>query len=86
MGILDRMALTGKKAYVTGGAQGLGKAMATALAEAGADVAIVDINEDEAKATAAEIAKNTGRKLSPLRLMLLTLTKLKRWLKQLFLN
>ncbi|EHL97036.1 hypothetical protein HMPREF9103_02092, partial [Lentilactobacillus parafarraginis F0439] len=42
MGILERMSLKGKKMYVTGGAQGLGKAMATGLAEAGADIAIVD--------------------------------------------
>ena len=57
MGILDRMRLDGKSIYVTGGAQGLGKAMATGLAEAGADVAIVDINEEKAKATAAESLK-----------------------------
>lgn len=62
MGILERMSLKGKKAYVTGGAQGLGKAMATGLAEAGADVAIVDINEVKAKETAEEIAKATGQK------------------------
>ncbi|MEX2648904.1 MAG: SDR family oxidoreductase [Alphaproteobacteria bacterium] len=36
--------LTGKKALVTGGAQGIGRACATALAMAGADVAILDIN------------------------------------------
>lgn len=63
MGILDRMRLDGKNIYVTGGAQGLGKAMATGLAEAGADVAIVDINEEKAKATAAEIAQATGQKV-----------------------
>ena len=63
MGILDRMRLDGESIYVTGGAQGLGKAMATGLAEAGADVAIVDINEEKAKATAAEIAQATGQKV-----------------------
>ena len=63
MGILDRMRCGGKSIYVTGGAQGLGKAMATGLAEAGADVAIVDINEEKAKATAAEIAQATGQKV-----------------------
>ena len=63
MGFLDRMRLDGKSIYVTGGAQGLGKAMATGLAEAGADVAIVDINEEKAKATAAEIAQATGQKV-----------------------
>ena len=36
--ILDRMRLDGKTALVTGGSQGLGLGMATALAEAGAVV------------------------------------------------
>ena len=40
--------LTGGKAIVTGSAQGLGKEMAIAIAEAGADVAIIDINMDGA--------------------------------------
>lgn len=62
MGILDRMRLDGKSIYVTGGAQGLGKAMATGLAEAGASVAIVDINGEKAQQTADEIAKATGQK------------------------
>ncbi len=61
MGILERMSLKGKSIYVTGGAQGLGKAMATALAEAGADLAIVDINGEKAAATAKEIAEATGQ-------------------------
>ena len=63
MGILDRMRLDGKRIYVTGGAPGWGRARATGLAEAGADVAIVDINEEKAKATAAEIAQATGQKV-----------------------
>lgn len=62
MGILDRMRLDNKKIYVTGGAQGLGKAMATGLAEAGADIAIVDINGEKAQSAADEIAKATGQK------------------------
>ncbi|MGF7437388.1 SDR family oxidoreductase [Lentilactobacillus senioris] len=62
MGILDRMRLDGKSIYVTGGAQGLGKAMATGLAEAGASVAIVDINGEKAQQTADEIAEATGQK------------------------
>jgi NAD(P)-dependent dehydrogenase (short-subunit alcohol dehydrogenase family) len=43
--------LTGRKALVTGGAQGLGAGMAEALARAGASVAIGDIREDTGKAT-----------------------------------
>lgn len=48
--------LTGKKAIITGAAQGLGKAMATALHDAGAEVVILDIS-DQAQDTAAEIGK-----------------------------
>jgi NAD(P)-dependent dehydrogenase (short-subunit alcohol dehydrogenase family) len=44
--------LTGRKALVTGGAQGLGAGMAAALAAAGADVVIGDIQHDAGKATA----------------------------------
>jgi NAD(P)-dependent dehydrogenase (short-subunit alcohol dehydrogenase family) len=49
--VLERFALTGKKALVTGGNQGLGKAFAAALAEAGAEVIIVA--RDAARNTAA---------------------------------
>lgn len=61
MSILDKFKLEGKKAFVTGGAQGIGKKIATALAQAGADVAIVDINLDEAEKTADEIHSSTGQ-------------------------
>ncbi|MEI6675024.1 MAG: SDR family oxidoreductase [Verrucomicrobiota bacterium] len=47
--------LTGKKALVTGGAVGIGRAYAIALASAGADVAIVDIDDKVGPITAAEI-------------------------------
>jgi 3-oxoacyl-[acyl-carrier protein] reductase len=50
------MHLKGKTALVTGGAQGIGKAIALALARAGADVAVSDINLDKAGETAAEVA------------------------------
>ena len=41
--ILDKFKLDGKVAVVTGGAQGLGQGMAVGLAQAGADVALVDV-------------------------------------------
>src|SRR5258708_7261987 len=49
--------LTGKVALVTGAAQGMGRAMALALAEAGADALLVDRNEARARETAAAIGK-----------------------------
>jgi 3alpha(or 20beta)-hydroxysteroid dehydrogenase len=47
--------LTGRKALVTGGAQGLGAAQAEALVKAGASVVIGDVREDTGKATADKI-------------------------------
>jgi 2-dehydro-3-deoxy-D-gluconate 5-dehydrogenase len=45
----DLIKLTGKTAIVTGGAQGIGYAIAGRFSEAGANVFIVDINPDKAK-------------------------------------
>ncbi len=47
--------LSGRAALVTGGSRGLGKAMARALAEAGADVLIASRHEPELAAASAEI-------------------------------
>lgn len=55
--------LTGKVALVTGGARNLGYDMATALAEAGADVAITSRKLENAQASAREMARATGRKV-----------------------
>ncbi|SLN12254.1 SDR family NAD(P)-dependent oxidoreductase [Oceanibacterium hippocampi] len=49
------MQISGISAVVTGGASGLGGATARALAEAGAKVAVFDLNKDAAEAMAKEI-------------------------------
>src|SRR5258708_5462190 len=59
---LDLFRLDGRKALITGGGRGLGKVIATALAEAGADVVLVSRTIKECEEAAAEITKNTGRK------------------------
>lgn len=61
MGIIEKMRLDSKKAFVTGGARGIGKSVATALAEAGADIAIVDMDIAEAEKTAKWMSEQTGR-------------------------
>lgn len=63
MGILEKMRLDGKVSFVTGGARGIGKAIAQALAEAGSDLALIDIDIEEAEKTAGEIEKETGKKV-----------------------
>lgn len=62
MGIMEKMRLDGKAIFVTGGARGIGMNYAKAVAEAGADVAIVDMDIETAKATAEKLAAETGRK------------------------
>lgn len=54
-------------AIVTGGSRGLGKEMASALAERGADLVLCSRHPDEAAAAAEEIARETGRRVIGLR-------------------
>lgn len=57
MDVLSSFKLDKRKAIVTGGASGLGEGMAVALAEAGADVVIADINLKGAQRVADKIKK-----------------------------
>jgi 2-keto-3-deoxy-L-fuconate dehydrogenase len=53
--------LTGKKAVVTGGGSGIGKAIATLFARQGAHVHVVEITEEAAQETAAQIEAAGGQ-------------------------
>ncbi|MEO6092316.1 MAG: SDR family oxidoreductase [Novosphingobium sp.] len=56
----ELISLRGRRAVVTGGAQGLGKAIARRLAEAGAAVLIGDIKIEQAMAAGTELAERYG--------------------------
>ena len=53
--------LKGKSAIVTGGALGIGQAIALRLAEAGATITISDVNLDAANATVEQIRAQGGK-------------------------
>jgi meso-butanediol dehydrogenase/(S,S)-butanediol dehydrogenase/diacetyl reductase len=55
------MKLKGKVAMVTGGGRGLGQGIVKRLAKAGCDVAVVDMNEENAKKVAEDV-KAMGRR------------------------
>lgn len=60
MNVLDRFRLDGKRLFITGGSRGLGRAMALAMAEAGADVILTGRDAASLAATAEEI-RQRGR-------------------------
>ncbi len=57
------MEISGKTAIVTGGASGLGEATAKILHAAGANVMIVDMNEEKGKAVTAELGERAAFEL-----------------------
>ncbi|MFX0187852.1 MAG: SDR family NAD(P)-dependent oxidoreductase [Candidatus Hodarchaeota archaeon] len=58
--------LEGKGAVITGGASGFGRGVAYAFAERGADLVLVDINEELLEETAKKVAQASGQKVIPI--------------------
>lgn len=55
--------LSGKVVVVTGGAQGIGQAIVTSCAQAGAEVVIADLQTEKAQETARMVEENSGRRV-----------------------
>lgn len=55
MSLLDRFSLSGKRLFITGGSRGLGREMALAIAEAGADVILTGRDAESLERTEADI-------------------------------
>ncbi|WDR03953.1 SDR family oxidoreductase [Devosia algicola] len=64
MSILDKFDLSGKTALVTGAKRGIGRAMAEALAEAGADIIGVSATLDPANSAVGDAVRALGRDFS----------------------
>jgi NAD(P)-dependent dehydrogenase (short-subunit alcohol dehydrogenase family) len=64
MDVKKLFSLEGRKGFITGGAQGIGECLAAAFSELGAEVAIVDVNHEKAKAAAEKIAGKTKGKVT----------------------
>ena len=66
--LMDKFSLKGKKGVVTGGGGGIGRNVAAAWAEAGADVALVDIpsSKERLEPLCKEMSERYGVKIIPL--------------------
>ncbi|OBF61729.1 short-chain dehydrogenase [Mycobacterium sp. 852002-51971_SCH5477799-a] len=66
MNVLDLFDLSGKRALVTGASSGIGRKVAQAYAQAGADVAIAARNVEALQGVADELAADGGGKVVPI--------------------
>ena len=67
MNVMDLFGLRGKRALVTGASSGIGRKVAQAYAQAGADVAIAARNVEALESVAAELAADGAGKVVPIR-------------------
>jgi NAD(P)-dependent dehydrogenase (short-subunit alcohol dehydrogenase family) len=65
MSIFDRFRLDGHRLFITGGSRGLGREMALAIADAGADVILTGRDSESLEKTAADI-RQFGRQAFPI--------------------
>lgn len=64
MDIMKQFRMDGKKGFITGAAQGIGKAIAEAFIQAGAEFTIVDVNMEKAQAVAQAFSEQYGRHIT----------------------
>ena len=65
MSVLNRFSLSGKRLFISGGSRGLGREMALAIADAGADVILTGRDSGSLEKTAADI-RALGREATPI--------------------
>ncbi len=63
---MDEKFLEGKGALITGGASGFGRGIAFAYAQRGADLILVDVNEEMLDETSKQVEKETAQRVVPI--------------------
>jgi NAD(P)-dependent dehydrogenase (short-subunit alcohol dehydrogenase family) len=81
---LEENFLEGKGALITGGASGFGRGFAAAYAKRGADIVLVDINEELLEKASKEIENESGQRVIPIKCDVSQSDEVKRMVKQAF--